>query len=117
VTTIVWVSRHAPLPAQIRALRERFGENARIIVDPRPFSSAEEIVQRFREVNGDEMVVVAPLSVIAALCAQGIRPLYARMVPIPAVEDPDTDCWASGRAYRFVQFERISEVRLVTEPL
>jgi len=106
---ILWVSRHEPLPSQEAALKERFGE-IEIHRDPRPFSSAEDIYDRFRRGGYDEMVVVAPLSVIAKLCELGIRPLWAEM---KVVHDPsEAEVQASGRLYRFVRFRRILGVKI-----
>jgi hypothetical protein len=65
------------------------------------------------------MVVVAPLSVIAALCERGIKPLWAEMELVPG---PDHAAEVrvnrkDGRVdhYRFVRFRRISGVRIEYE--
>lgn len=76
---IVWFSRHEPLESQIKELKRLFGEETEIIQDPKPFSSAEEVAKRYKEMGGDDMVVVAPLSVLGKLCQLGIKPLWADM--------------------------------------
>jgi len=126
---ILWLSRHKPLPLQEAWLIERFGVHTRIEQDPNPFSGADDIVQRFEEGEYDEMVVVAPLSVIAQLVQRGIKPLWAEMQLLhtkPEGEEPceeyngDSDTilfgsdYTSGqkiaRHFRFVTFKRISRV-------
>jgi hypothetical protein len=114
---ILWLSRHRPLPAQIAELERLFGHVA-VTIDPQPFSSAEEIVARFRAGGYDEMVVVAPLSVIARLTEMGIKPLWAEMKQIsgPGL-DPSREVEANGRWYRFERFRRIAKVQIVFDDL
>jgi hypothetical protein len=110
---ILWLSRHNPLPAQIAELERLFG-NVEVAIDPRPFSSAEEILARFQDGGYDEMVVVAPLSVIAKLTEMGIKPLYAEMEHIPSPShDPAREVKSNGRWYRFKKFKRIEKVQIV----
>jgi hypothetical protein len=114
---ILWLSRHRPLPAQIAELERLFG-HAEVTIDPKPFSSAEEIVARFRAGGYDEIVVVAPLSVIARLTEMGIRPLWAEMKQIPSPSpDPSREVEANGRWYRFERFRRIVNVQIVFDDL
>ncbi|MEM4234967.1 MAG: hypothetical protein QXU75_07445 [Candidatus Methanomethylicaceae archaeon] len=114
---VYWVSRHKPLPAQVKELCRLFGQDTVIEVDPNPFSSAEEIVQRFRESNAQEMVVVAPLSVIAKLTELGIQPLWAQMNLVPAMTDPNREVVTNGRVYRFEEFQRIIRVEVVMQKI
>jgi len=114
VKRILWLSQHAPLTPQIAELQRLFGE-IEILRDVNPFFSAEEILRRFREGGYDEMVVVAPLSVIARLCELGLRPLWAEMEQV--YERRQADVSAKGRHYRFVRFRRIKAVRLEFEEL
>lgn len=110
---ILWMSQHRPLPSQISALKQIFGE-IEVVQDPRPFSSAEDIVGRFRKGGYDDIVVVAPLSVIAKLVEFGVKPLWAQMDQVP----PDqAEVSAKGRGYRFNRFRRIKELNLVFEEL
>jgi hypothetical protein len=113
MTKILWVSRHPALPAQIRELKKRFGKETVIVADSNPFSSAEDIVQRLK--GFDEMVVVAPLSVISRLCELGVRPLWAEMKVVSGEFNPDSDVILPGqppRHMRFQQFKRIKKVAL-----
>ena len=107
---IVWFSRHAILPSQEQELKRLFGEDVKIFRDPNPFSSAEEIMHRFKWVGADEMVVVAPLSVMSRLCDLGLKPLWAEMKTC-APEDAEVE--AAGRHYRFIRFRRVK--RMVME--
>lgn len=116
---IYWVSRHEPLPAQRRELERLFG-SVEVQQDPRPFSNAEEIVERFWAAGANEMVVVAPLSVIQQLTELGVKPLWAEMEAIPAEEelDPEREVDApGGRRYRFQRFRRIVGVKIEFEEL
>ena len=110
---VLWLSRHPPLPSQIEELKKVFGSIC-VVQDSKPFSGADEIIRRFREGKFDEMVVVAPLSVIAKLTERGIQPLYAEMRQVPKEE---AEVIASGRGYRFVRFRRIKGVKIEFEDL
>jgi hypothetical protein len=85
-----------------------------IELEARPFDDARLIARRFREGRFDDMVIVAPLSVIQVLCNEGIRMLWSK-----AVEENDQArvefCGARGRGYRFVRFRRIKRVALEFE--
>jgi len=108
---ILWVSRHDPLPSQVEALKRIYGEEVEIVKDGRPFSSAEEILDRYVSGGYVDLVVVAPLSVLGRLCDLGLHPLWAQM---EVVEDPaQAEVEASGRLYRFDRFRRVK--RLVLE--
>lgn len=109
---IIWFSRHEPLESQITELKRLFGEETEIIQDPKPFSSAEEVVKRYKEMNGDDMVVVAPLSVLGRLCQLGIKPLWADMEVVGLEE---AEVIAAGRGYKFKEFKRVKKLVLEFE--
>lgn len=116
---IVWMSRHAPLNSQRTALEKLFPKHS-LIIEKRPFSSAEQIVKRYQDVEGDEMVVVAPWSVIRQLIRLGIKPIYAEMVPTSAADAESVI--VSGRSkkrryYRFLGFHYCTDVSLKLEPI
>lgn len=108
------MSRHTPTQRQIEALRAMYGADVSVEQEARPFDDAREIARRFRQGGYDDIVVVAPLSVIAVLCQEGIRPLWSE-----AAEENDPAKiefrGARGQGYRFVRFRRIKEVRLIFE--
>ncbi len=76
---ILWLSQHRLLEVQEAALRERFGKDVVIETDSRPFDDAADIVQRFREGKYDEIVVVAPISVLQKLLELGVQPFRSIM--------------------------------------
>jgi hypothetical protein len=110
---ILWMSQHKPLPKQIAELRKIFGSTTEVEQDPRPFSSAEEIVKRYKEGGYGDMVVVAPLSVISRLVDLGIKPLWCDMEFLKSAEGADVSF--RGRHYKFLGFKRIKMVRLEFE--
>ena len=111
---ILWISRHKMTKSQEAGLRDFFDSDVEIVPDPQPFSDAREIARRFRSGGYDDMVVVAPLSVIAVLCNEGMKPLWSE-----ATEENDPSKvefrGARGQGFRFVRFRRIKELRLVFE--
>jgi hypothetical protein len=111
---ILWLSRHNPLPAQVMELQRIFGD-VTITVDDKPLSSAEDVIQRME--GYDEVVMVAPLSIISKVVEYGVKPLFADMQRIDRVEDKDRDTEAGGRCYRFNGFKRIVGVKIELEDL
>lgn len=112
---VLWVSRHTPLRSQVTELRRLFGPDTTVEQDNRPFDSAEEIARRYREGGYDDLVVVAPLSVLDHLCRMGLRPLWAEMV-----EEGDpakVEVRARGAGYRFDRFRRVKRVTVEYEEL
>lgn len=111
---ILWMSRHKPHPRQIEALREMYGNDIVVEQESRPFNDARVIARRFKKGGFDDMVVVAPLSVIAILCNEGVKMLKAEVVE---ESDPAKIEFrgAHGQGYRFVRFRRIKHVALEFE--
>lgn len=110
---VLWMSQHRPLPVQIEALKERFGPDVKVIQDPKPFSSAEEIMMRYKAHDFDDMVIVAPLSVISKLIELGVKPLWCQMDLVASAIEADTTY--RGRHYKFIRFRRIKTVRIEFE--
>jgi hypothetical protein len=113
------MSRHAPLASQKIALEKLFPGH-QLIIEKRPFSSAEQIVNRFRAVAGDEMVVVAPWSVVRQLIRLGIKPIYAEMKPTSAADGEAVTVPGKSkrkRYYKFVGFHYCTDVSLKLEPI
>lgn len=109
---ILWVSKHPVLNSQLKALEEYFNDKVVVDMDPAPFDSAETIITRFRQGKYDDIVVVAPLSVISKMCETGVKPLWAEM---EEVSPEQAETVVKGRFYRFKRFRRIKEVRVVFE--
>ena len=117
--TIVWMSRHAPLPSQIAEL-ERLFPGHTLVIEKRPFSSAKQIMQRFHEAGANEMVTVAPWSVIRELIKLGIKPIYAEMKQVPAAEGETTVVVGRSkkkRYYKFLRFAYCTDVSLTLIPI
>ncbi len=113
MSKILWMSQHKPLDIQISALKEMFGNDARIIQDSKPFSSAEEIVARYKVGGFDDMVIVAPLSVVSKLTELGIKPLWCQMDQMSSANQADITY--RGRHYKFNRFRRIKTVKIEFE--
>jgi hypothetical protein len=94
------------------ALRRMFGNDVEIEWKRERFSfqSAENIVLDFREGGYDEMIIVAPLSVIARVVDLGVRPLWSQA---QVINDPYKADWSvKNRHYRFVEFRRVEKLVL-----
>lgn len=109
---IVWFSRHKPIQKQVDELKRLFGENIELAIDPNPFSTADDVIERFKRNKAQEMVIVAPLSVIDAITKRGIKPLYAEMKP---VQSDDFDVEVNGRKFVFERFVRIKGIVIEKE--
>lgn len=107
---ILWISRHSMHGVQIGALRRMFGQDVEVVEDPQPFDSAEKIVGRVRQGGFDDVIVVAPLSVLARMVDLGLRPLWSESEVVPREK---ADWNVRNRYYRFVRFRRVR--RLVLE--
>lgn len=116
---ILWMSRHVPLASQEAELARLFGGDIVVEQDPRPFSSAEDIAARYRAGGYDDLVVVAPLSVLARLVDLDLKPLWAEMTLVGRGEAEVTMPRRNGRTdyYRFDRFRRVKALRLEFEEL
>lgn len=117
-TKIVWVSRHPPIPRQLLEL-DRLWPLHDLSFDPRTWDGAREIVERFDRAGADEMVLVAPWTVMRAIVNCGIHPIYAKMRQVPCAGPHETSIGSGRRrrCYNFVEFERVRDLKLVLEPL
>ncbi|HLD86135.1 MAG TPA: hypothetical protein VJA28_01645 [Patescibacteria group bacterium] len=111
---ILWLSRHSPLPIEVVELKRVFGE-LEVCQDVNPFASADEIIERVRRGGYDDVVVVAPLSVIDRLCRLGMKPLWADMEQLSTAHGADFTY--RGRHYRFVKFRRVVGVEVKYEDI
>ena len=77
-----------------------------MVQDPNPFEDAKDILKRYEDGGYDEIVVVAPLSVIAKLTEAGVRPLWAEMETIDEKDFNEYDSVkVGGRVYRFKEYK------------
>jgi hypothetical protein len=112
---IIWFARHEPLPAQRRELERLFPDH-RLIIEADIYRSAEDIVERFNRLKGNEMVVIAPLSLVGKLIDLGLRPLWAELREVDAAyasKHPDRCVPAPrGRFQEFTRFRRLIGIEL-----
>lgn len=113
---IAWLSRHAPLPIQRDALANIYGQ-VDIVQITDTWRGADDLIAAVRDY--DDVVIVAPLSLIAEVVRRGLRPIRACMELMPSGTDYDgyRDVIEHGRHYRFAKFERIIAIDVRTEPL
>lgn len=109
---IVWMSRHPPTPSQLTELDRLFPAHT-LVVEAQPFSGADQIVGRYHAAKGDEMVVVAPWTVIRELVKRGLQPIYAEMRQVPCDGAHEVAIGRQRRrCYRFVRFLHCRGVKL-----
>ena len=119
---ICWYSQHDPLIPQVEDLKRLYGDFV-LEKDPNPFQTVSEAVKRIRASGADEVVVVAPLSVLSVFCRQGIKPLRADMEEVTEVHEDESPYYGRelthhrGRIYRHKRFVRVMELKLVTCPI
>jgi hypothetical protein len=135
-SVVLWVSRHPPLQAQIAELEQKF-TNVVIYQMSGVIPSAEVVVEVAKKINASVIVPVLPLSMIARLAELSkqnkFTVLIAKMNNIATTKDPSeaqrlvqeapdrrtVASYADGtvRVFEFEHFEKLVEVKLVTEPL
>jgi len=122
---ILWLSRHSPLPAQIKELKKKFGD-VQIIQYNKKVRDSQHVLELMRKYEADEIVAVLPLSIIARLCELGIKPLYMEMEllheckEVPCIDFDIERDWidsSSKRHYRFKSIKRIERIELVMSQL
>lgn len=112
---VLWVSQHTMQGVQMGALRRMYGSDVRVDEDTRPFDNAQTIIKRFRDGGYDDVIVVAPYSVLDHMCKLGLKPLWALAEQVFDAKQAD---WSvKGRHYRFLGFSRVQELKLVLEDL
>ncbi len=109
------MSRHEPHWRQMEALRKMFGEDTLVELEPRPFDNARAIARRYRDGKFDDIVVVAPLSVIQALCNEGLRMLWSESEEESEPSMVDFR-GGGGQGLRFLRFRRIKRGSTTTDP-
>jgi hypothetical protein len=114
---ILWFSRHKPMEFQVPILRKVFGED--MVLEQRvgndAYMSAEKIVQFMKDNHFNEIIMVAPLSVMAKVIELGVKPIKADVTEVKDVRD--STFTFSGRHYKFNKFVRVMRLELVTEDL
>lgn len=85
------------------------------MVGQESYISAEKLVEKFKNGGYHEMVMVAPLSVMAKAIELGVKPLKAEVEQLPTQEGSDFSY--NGRHFKFLKFVRVTELRLITEDI
>jgi hypothetical protein len=134
---VLWASRHPPLKAQIAELERRFGAIA-VYQMSGVIPNAESVADVASKVNASVIVPILPLSMLVRLVelrkqSNNFVILFAKMSCIATVRDvaeaqkiideaPSRRSLATHadglvRVYEFLGFEKLIEIRLITEPL
>jgi hypothetical protein len=122
--TVVWVSKHPPLPSQTETLVRILGDLKLICISDK-WQNANELYGRLKALGADYAVVVLPLSVTMHLlnCEESntITYLRAEMEPANGEYNPNTDVLIDSgagtkRHRRFREFRVLKAIEVVTEP-
>jgi len=133
---VLWASRHPPLKAQVAELERRFGAVA-IYQMSGVIPNAESVADVASKVNASVIVPILPLSMLARLTElrrqSNFVILFAKMNCIATTKDvaeaqkiideaPTKRSLATHadglvRVYEFERFEKLVEIKLITEPL
>lgn len=134
---VLWASRHPPLKAQIAELERRFGAVA-VYQMSGVIPNAESVADVASKINASIIVPILPLSMLARLTelrrqSNNFVILFAKMNCIATVRDvaeaqkiideaPSKRSLATHadglvRVYEFERFEKLVEIKLITEPL
>ena len=117
---VIWFSADTePAPAQVAELRRLFPRCSIITVLDR-WGSVDAIIDKFNELEGDEMVAVIPLAMIRMLTQRGYSVLWTMMEQVYGPrEDWDIASEKHGRVkkYRFDGFLRLKRIRMVFEKI
>lgn len=114
---IAWLSKYVPLDSQKAELDRLFGPHE-LVVDTRQFRNAGEIRWWIQQQCGiNEVVIVAPLTLIKHLCEDGMRPLFAVMKSAEPGTPGAEIAGDRGNHFGFSHFERVVSVEMKTEPV
>lgn len=119
---VAWVSRHPPLPAQIKTLRQKLGEAVRIVPLTDTYNNYRDVLETIGKSGATYAVLVLPLSIISLLVSSTpeITWLRADMMPAEGEYNPETDVIMpsqnGARHLRFKEFQEIISVDVVTIP-
>lgn len=114
---ILWYSRHPMMEFQRPILQNIFGGDMVIeqLVGRDAYISAEKIVGYMKQNKFDEIIMVAPLSVMVKVIELGVRPIKAEVVEIK--DSREATFSYNGRHYKFLKFVRVVKLELVTEDI
>ncbi len=98
-------------------LQKIFGVDVKIDhqTGDKSYINAQSLVQYIKDNKYDEVVMVAPLSVMTKVIELGIKPIKADVVEVKSGEDFTFEY--NKRFYKFIKFVRVIRLELVTEDL
>ncbi len=130
---VVWYSKYEPNEAQIKHLRNIYGEDVTIRKVKRRFESEEQFLRYIKRNKADAVYAVLPLEIIKRMMetdiGKGVDWLWAEFVEMKdgvrsemdANFDPSKDStgyfFGFGQHRRFIGFSKIKDYQLVREPL
>ena len=114
---ILWFSRHPPMAFQIPILKGIFGEDMVLEHESEneAYMNAVKIIDRIKVGKFDEIIMVAPLSVIDHVIRLGRCPIKADVVEVKDASEATFSF--NSRHYKFIKFVRVMRLELVTEDL
>ena len=133
--TILWISRHEPLPAQLEVLEQKLGK-FRLVKHSKPIATAEKAIELAKNVRADYIIPVLPLSFIIHLVSEakkhGFTVLRAEMEnihnckvqPCPEFDEFQDTIMESRdlgtgktiyRHFRFREFRVLKKINIVSE--
>lgn len=124
---VLWISRHAPLDAQLTSLENKIGRYE-LVIYGNGVRNDDHVVEMVKFHNADYVVAILPLSFIMRLAEKaeenGFVLLYSVMkqlhsctnLPCPEfIKGTDSIAEPGSRHYRFIEFKKIKEVKIVLE--
>lgn len=132
---VLWVSRHPPLRGQVAELERKLGKIKFVQLEG-TVPNADFVINKAKEVGAKYIVPVLPLSIIARLAEvakkEGFEILFAKMEAIastrnleeanrivaekPELRNATTYADGTVRVFEFKCFERLKEIKMITEP-
>ncbi|RLG50049.1 MAG: hypothetical protein DRN90_00300 [Thermoproteota archaeon] len=122
---ILWVSRHNPLPSQVKELERKLGK-IEIVQFAERVPNAEFVIELAKKHGAKIIVPVLPLSIIARLVElankEDITVLWAEMEqvkmlynPVPFQDyDPTIETVvAAGESYKVMRFKRFHKIKAI----
>jgi hypothetical protein len=104
---IIWFSDSAiPLPSQLAELQRLF-PGCRLIEVHDKFTDAKELLKQYRNLGGQEMVLILPSHKVELIAAVGYSPLVPVMRYVQPGEMAETQGPNCTRGRVFVEFKRV----------
>lgn len=113
---ILWLSAFPPLEVQESRLKDKFGKDAQMVHDAKPFKSAEEAAARFARSSYDDWVVVGlSMGSVGRLCElaeqEGFKkPLWTNMKQLLHSQRHEADLRHGSKFFKFLGFRRVKRL-------